>query len=929
MNIETRLNEILSAHGGAREGEEGKGAVLKLLKELPPDVTSLNAFRRVFEFIDAMEDEAQRRQALLEFVRTVPKTGDFSALFAEAMERAVEAVEANKESPIHKKSSYMRLAGEVPHRAVFSNLYASIMRRAIDIADRIEDRVIRRHSLVEIAKNLRDWEGLEPLSLHALRVALGFAEGAGYKKYSLDEIARELPKSCDETFYIDRTFLGVTRGLPKRGEFLELYKKAIDFAIKAAVQIEEPYYRKYALLYIADELAGTEQFISFYKNAFREAFNATLAIKDPFTRLYGLIELLKKLPKTEEFFPLVSEIIETCLPFFSVRSRMQDVEMVDVIDYVIVAEEKRINESKKRRYTREKYAQLFARELEDFSDKLNDIRLIETLKPYAHVWIKPVVLRDAVKKAVAHLNELKERYHGREIERPVFVREVCPDYRKDSAAEVHSRTSVRDTISIDLGATNTVIMRKRGDAMPDFVHLDAISRKYGDTYIVPTLIEPETDAIGAEAQESASAVNMKKMLLEGDPGGRELMDRYFRILYRHLKEANTQTGLFSRLSGRLCDRLCVTVPVGFHGYRKALAGIIKKSARNIPVEFVEEPLAAAIGYQVAEEKDKLFMVLDFGGCTLDIMLLRLNIDEVHVVAKPDRSRMLGGKDIDRWLAEYLAERCGLVGREIPPRLLTLAEEIKIALSEYRRVPFVWDGREVCKVTRDDFEEVLDKHDFYRNLDREISYVLKKAKKVGVTGEMIDAVLLTGGSSQIPSFRDKIAHTFPELGDRNAIYDHSPLTAVARGAVMYGTSDVIDRHLGMAYAVRFSTKGKERPHSYEIILEKGESLPIEKTFSIKPARTLGAQREMYLEIFEVPENLVTRRWVRESGMEFIKQVIKHSYDEVELHGFKAVTLSFDEPVEEDIEVTFCVDASGAVRIRYGRDGKEVPTELRLQ
>ena len=38
---------------------------------------------------------------------------------------------------------------------------------------------------------------------------------------------------------------------------------------------------------------------------------------------------------------------------------------------------------------------------------------------------------------------------------------------------------------------------------------------------------------------------------------------------------------------------------------------------GVEIEFLEEPLAAAIGYQVAEERDRIVMVIDFGGNTLD------------------------------------------------------------------------------------------------------------------------------------------------------------------------------------------------------------------------------------------------------------------------------------------------------------------------
>ena len=232
------------------------------------------------------------------------------------------------------------------------------------------------------------------------------------------------------------------------------------------------------------------------------------------------------------------------------------------------------------------------------------------------------------------------------------------------------------------------------------------------------------------------------------------------------------------------------------------------------------------------------------------------------------------------------------------------------------------------MTREEFESILDKHDFYKFIDRFILYVIKRAEKVGLKKERIEAVLLTGGSSQIPSFKEKIGHIFPNLRVQNLIYDHSPLTAVGIGAALYGTREIVDRHLGMAYAIRYATREKETTHSYSIALEKGEHLPLEKTFRITPARKLGAQSEVSIELFEVPEALVSRRWVREEGVEFLKQELIQAR-EAALKGLKVVTLPFKEHLMEDIFITLVISEDGMLSVRYGPDNRPVDTGIRLQ
>jgi len=406
------------------------------------------------------------------------------------------------------------------------------------------------------------------------------------------------------------------------------------------------------------------------------------------------------------------------------------------------------------------------------------------------------------------------------------------------------------------------------------------------------------------------------------------MERFVKILFQRLQKVMAVNQGWLKLRPKSsADFIYVTVPVGYQDYTAALRDITSRVMKGNKVELIEEPLAAAVGYQVVGQADKVIMVIDFGGSTLNTMLLRINYDEVHVVAKPERAALLGGHDVDVWLADYLAAKAGITGQP-PWSLLVAAEEIKIRLSGKREVPFIWEGREVCRVTRDEFEQILDGHEFYKAIDRTITNVLKRAEKVGLKKERIEAVLLTGGSSQIPSFKDKISHLFPELRVKNQVYDHSPLTAVGLGAALYGTRDITDRHIAVAYALRYALPGKDALHSYSIILEKGEQLPLEKTYKMRPARKLGLQTDMTIELFEVPENLLTRRWVSEEGIEFLKQEMKEAAD-LSLSGLKSVTVKLPQEDTEEVLVTLCVDLSGALTLKYGADGKLVETGLRLQ
>lgn len=888
-------------------------------------MTNIERIRQTLNAIRESPDQPTIRLSLLDLLREIPRKTEYIDLFEQLLDLI------NKiEDPFVRRNTFLEFVKDTPQSGSFKTLYIAAMDALIIAADALRDNQHRINELLKVAHELPRTEEFLHLRVLAWRLALNLPDKPRYRKPSLEAIARELPKTSDISFYRRYTLLGVAKELPREGAFLELYREAILLAFDAVATLEEPYYRKYTLFHIANELRQTGDFPDLYKRSVTEAYNAAVAIRDPFAREHALVEVLRELPKTYEFSELLMDTVKQALAFFTVKNWMEDVEATDVLDFILSAEEPAMKESKKRRLSREKYSNILSDELDKLGAQLNDIRFIEALKPYTHVWIQPKRLRSSVKKVVDHLESLTNRYHGREIERPALVVETHLAGRVVGRVDGDVGKGVAltgESISIDLGATNTVVMKKKDGSQPDFVCLDSISKKLEGVYVIPTILSSETDSIGAEVTGENSIANIKQMMLEGRPKGKEFMERFLRILYKHMKRSLAIGGWLNVIPKKLADKLYITVPVGFRGYRTVIKELSERTFRGMEVELIEEPLAAAIGYEVAGDRDKLIMVIDFGGSTLNIMAVRVNRNEVHVVAKPDRAKMIGGRDIDLWVSAYLAEKSGASG--VPDDLVSKAEEIKIELSKNKEVYFNWHGRDICTVSREAFEELLDRHDFYKTVDRAIFNVIRRAEKVGLGANKIEAVLLTGGSSQIPSFKEKISDIFPQLRSQNLIYDHSPFSAVGRGAALYGTKDVLDRHTGMAYAVRYATEDKDdSPYSYSIVVEKGESLPFEKTFKVRPARKLGVQNEISLELYEVPENLIERRWVMESGMEFIKQELVQTRD-ISLNSFKTITLPFEANLNGDVDITLKVNEEGHLLVSLGEGRGSHETGIRLQ
>ncbi len=111
------------------------------------------------------------------------------------------------------------------------------------------------------------------------------------------------------------------------------------------------------------------------------------------------------------------------------------------------------------------------------------------------------------------------------------------------------------------------------------------------------------------------------------------------------------------------------------------------------VRTLDEPTAAALGYEAAAP-GAVVLVVDFGGGTLDLSLVRLPrsrdtaqwgqfLDEgeiatdrqVELIAKT--GQMLGGEDIDRWLLEDFAARLGCAPPQASePLLRSLMERMR-------------------------------------------------------------------------------------------------------------------------------------------------------------------------------------------------------------------------------------------------------------
>ncbi|MBE9117904.1 Hsp70 family protein [Lusitaniella coriacea LEGE 07157] len=272
-----------------------------------------------------------------------------------------------------------------------------------------------------------------------------------------------------------------------------------------------------------------------------------------------------------------------------------------------------------------------------------------------------------------------------------------------------------------------------------------------------------------------------------------------------LKKVAHNAQLFQRQQGQTStiSEAVITIPAYFNDKQRHATRSAAARAGLKVRELLPEPTAAAISYGFTPEESsevKTILVYDFGGGTFDASLLVASGDRFIELGKAG-DLWLGGDDIDRkmieWAKERIAEQEGIeIDRAISQmpnfhRVRFLAdlkiavEWAKIALSSAPSAhiipptPFLNElGIPVpidIEITQEQFEELI-----APIVDRAIAICNDAVRYSEYTNDLIDVVLLVGGSCQIPLVQQKVKEAF---GSEKVVVHPRPLYAVAEGAAI--------------------------------------------------------------------------------------------------------------------------------------------------
>ena len=235
----------------------------------------------------------------------------------------------------------------------------------------------------------------------------------------------------------------------------------------------------------------------------------------------------------------------------------------------------------------------------------------------------------------------------------------------------------------------------------------------------------------------------------------------------------------------------ITVPAYFNdAQREATKRAGEIAGLNVR-RIVAEPTAAILASNIDMEKGGKYMVVDYGGSTLDFSIADISDGVVEILAS-NGDVYCGGSDLDKIVAQYIvsefksAEGFDLNNDAMAmSRIMEAAEKAKMELSTMSstdvNLPYITaiDGMPkhlVLTITKAKFEQLIDSE-----INKVINLGKDAIKKANIETSDLDGILLVGGSTRIPKLQDELTKAFNRPLLKNVNVDE----VVAMGAAVQG------------------------------------------------------------------------------------------------------------------------------------------------
>jgi len=311
------------------------------------------------------------------------------------------------------------------------------------------------------------------------------------------------------------------------------------------------------------------------------------------------------------------------------------------------------------------------------------------------------------------------------------------------------------------------------------------------------------------------------------------------------------------------EEVALSVPVeAFEHYDNWLVSVAENS-RMPRLRLIDEPSAAALGYGAHIQPGNVYLLFDFGGGTMHAAVVLIEAEEqgkegrrCRVLGKAGRD--IGGTTLDQWIYQEVLRQNHRQDyaddvRQISTALLVECERIKERLTFEERADLTIVNPDTgsalsAEFTRSSFEDLLDEHNLFLDINQTLSSAINGASEHGYDENSIQAALMVGGSSQIPSVQRALRQRF----GRERVRFNRPLDAVARGAAAFVAGVDFYDHIQHDYAIRYTDPNTGR-YIYRKIVEKGTKYPTTEPVSMLEIKSVAeGQVQLGIDIFELSE-----------------------------------------------------------------------------
>ena len=358
---------------------------------------------------------------------------------------------------------------------------------------------------------------------------------------------------------------------------------------------------------------------------------------------------------------------------------------------------------------------------------------------------------------------------------------------------------MKHTIGIDFGTTKTMVsylnpatgrpelvrLGRDRDSIPTTVHVDEVGAfLFGEDADDQIEMDPEgyCRAFKLHLGEKEAVLPRSGITAES------LTARFL----QHIKDECEQ----SVFHGDPVSSATITIPVSFSPARKASLKRAAETAGFAKVSFLPEPEAAGVAFLRDNPQDKFSraLVLDWGGGTLDIAIISRDADgNIHADRHcAEGCEGMGGEEMDigllqniaaMWEAKYGEPLIKEVTDEV--RFLRDSQKVKELLTKKETASFRC-GPKKQDITRERFNHII--YDLLDEVVRLVASALTKNKAKG--NPEPDALILIGGSCQIPAVRQAMEQKFPNLRVLSWHHSHE---AVALGASQLDSSPLVNKY----------------------------------------------------------------------------------------------------------------------------------------